>query len=129
MSAESIVAELLNVTAVKAVAPNIALEQLPQGTTYPALVYNCIYANTLDYICNHGKNNIARIQVNPLAQDMGTINLIHKAVKDAMVSFSSKQVAGLRMVSCTFYGFGPTSKDEQGIWTKPADYRIIFEQN
>jgi hypothetical protein len=128
MSAELIVATLLNVPAVKGAVQAIALEQMPQGTKYPAIAYNVVYSNTLDYLCAHGKNYMARVQINPLADSMIKVNELHKLIKTAMVSFQPKTVAGLKLTACTFYGYNSASKDEQGIWTKPADYRLIFEE-
>jgi hypothetical protein len=128
MSAELIVANLLNVTAINNAVEAVALEQMPQGSKYPAIVYNVVYANTLDYLCNHGKNYLARVQINPLADSMIKVNDLHKLIKTAMVSLQPKTVAGLKLTACTFYGYSAATKDEQGIWTKPADYRLIFEE-
>lgn len=127
MTAESIAAELLNDAEIKALVQQISLEELPQGTQYPALVYQAISANPLDYFCQHGKNMTARIQVNPVAKSMVTVNQIHMKIRERIVSFNAKTVAGTRLVSCIFYGHGPATKDDQGMWTKPGDYRIIFE--
>jgi hypothetical protein len=123
MTAEAITAALLEGLDV---GP-IALEELPQGTDYPALVYQVVSHNTMDYMCNHGKNQTARIQINPLAETVGKVNEIHELVKTALVSFSPRTVAGKRLVSCVFLSYGPITKDMRGIWTKPADYRIVFE--
>lgn len=128
MSAELIVANLLNVTAINNAVEAVVLEQMPQGSKYPAIVYNVVYSNTLDYLCNHGKNYLARVQINPLADSMIKVNDLHKLIKTAMVSFQPKTVAGLKLTACTFYGYSAATKDEQGIWTKPADYRLIFEE-
>jgi hypothetical protein len=124
---EQIVAQLLNNATVKAEASNIALAELPQGTDYPAIVYQAISVNTLDYLCQHGKNQTARVQVNALAKTMGKVNSIHEVVKTALVGFSPRVVAGKKLASVVFVGFGPIDKDEAGIWTKPADYRFTFE--
>jgi hypothetical protein len=128
MSAELIVANLLNVSAITSEVEAVALEQLPQGTKYPAIVYNVVYCNTLDYLCAHGKNYMARVQINPLADSMIKVNELHKLIKTAMVTFQPKNIAGLKLTACTFYGYTSASKDDQGIWTKPADYRLIFEE-
>jgi hypothetical protein len=123
MNAESMIASLL------APIPNvqIALEELPQDTDYPALVYQIVSLNTLDFICQHGKNQTARVQVNPLAETVAKVNELHELVKTALVGFAPRVVEGKRLVSCVFLGFGPITKDMRGIWTKPADYRIVFE--
>ena len=123
MTAEAITAALLEGVDVD----HIALEELPQGTDYPALVYQVVSHNTMDYMCNHGKNQTARIQINPLAETVGKVNEIHELVKTALVSFSPRTLAGKRLVSCVFLSYGPITKDMRGIWTKPADYRIVFE--
>lgn len=125
--AEEIAAELLNVQSIKDAVGQVSLAELPQGTEYPALVYQVISTNPLDYICLHGKNNTARLQINPLARNMGKINEIHNLVKKEITRFAPSHVAGCRLVSCTFFGFGPISKDDKGMMTKPGDYRIIWE--
>lgn len=127
MTAEQIAAALLDKPAIKALAGQISLAELPQGTEYPAIVYEAISSNPLEFFCNHGKNQTARIQINPIANSLVKVNQIHQVIKTEIVNFSAQNIAGARLVSCTFYGYGPASKDEQNMWTKPGDYRIIFE--
>lgn len=124
---EQIIHSLLDVEAVKAQASNIALAELPQGTGHPAIVYQVVSSIPMDYLCTHGKNQSARVQVNALAASMVKVNEIHEVIKTALIGFSPRMVAGKRLVSVMFMGFGPIDRTDAGVWNKPADYRFIFE--
>lgn len=129
MSAEVIADALLRawspVTAI--VAERIALNELPQGTTYPAIAYQVVSDIGVQYLNEKVSESFARVQVNPLAADPGALLALHAAVRGAMEG-SNKSIAGFRILSCRFEAFGPPDKDElTGMWTKPADYILIYE--
>ncbi|MGQ3001293.1 MAG: tail completion protein gp17 [Hydrogenophaga sp.] len=129
MSAETITDALLKAAApvVSAVDERIALEVLPQGSDYPAIAYQIVSDIGVQYLNEKVSESVARVQINPLAKDPGALLVLHAAVRGAMEG-SHKTIAGFRILSCRFEAFGPPSKDSlTGVWTKPADYILIYE--
>lgn len=126
---ESIIDELLRVSAVTAVVgPRIALVQLPQGSDYPAITYSPITDTAMQPLCGPSVATSARVQINPLAESMTAVNAIHALVKTAMQSDQTRTIAGKSLRYCRFIGYGPLSKDDfSGMWTKPADYMLMYE--
>lgn len=126
---EPVIRTLLSVPAVQAVAgQRIALHQLPQGSEYPALVYQVISSTCVQRLCAPGLTHISRVQVNPLAADMATVNTLHALACAALQSDVGRTVGATRVVACRLQGYGPPSKDEfTGMWTKPADYILHHE--
>lgn len=129
MNTESIVDALLRVFAITAVVgQRIALVQLPQGSSYPAIVYAPIMDDELGQLCGPSGAFKARVQINPLAPSMVTVNAIHALIREAMQSDQTRSVAGKSLRYCRLAGFGPVSKDDfSGMWTKPADYMLMYE--
>lgn len=127
---ENIVEALLNVPAVSgAVGVNVALQQLPQGAAYPALVYQVVSSVGWQTICSPTKTFSSRVQINPLASTVGGVNALHTIARAALESDTERTAAGLRCISCRFDGYGPPSKDDfTGMWTKPADYILSHEE-
>jgi len=124
---ENIVDALLRVPAITGAAA-LALVELPQGTEYPAVVYSVVSDVPMESLCGPATAFSARVQVNPLAASMTAINALHAAIKTAMESDVKRVVAGKAVRFCRLTGYGPTSKDEYtGMWTKPADYQILYE--
>lgn len=129
MSAEAITDALLRAAQpiTDAVGNRIALEQLPQGSEYPAIAYRIVSDIGIQYLSEKVSESIARVQVNPLAADPGALVALHATVRVAMEG-SNAAIAGHRILSCRFEAFGPHSKDGfTGMWTKPADYILIYE--
>lgn len=129
MNPEPIVDALLRAPAVAAVVgTRVALEQLPQGTAYPALVYRTVSVTPLDRLCAPAVASTSRVQVNPLARSMGEVIALHALVRAAVEGFAQRTVTGRRLVCARFEGLGPASKDEfTGVWTQPADYMLTYE--
>lgn len=129
MNAEPIADALLRVPGVTAVvAQRIALEQLPQGSEYPALVYRSISTAPVENLCTASAAHVSRLQINPMAATMAEVNALHILVRAALESDASRTAAGQRVMSCRFAGFGPVSRDEfTGVWTKSADYTLMHE--
>ena len=130
MNVEIIVGALLNAPAITAlVGDRKALAQLPQGTAMPAIVYQVIDAlprPNVNY-ASEPTMAVARIQINPLAQDIAKVKAIHSALRSVLDFKYNTIVAGKRVVSCRFSMLGPMDKDnEAGVWTQPADYIIIW---
>lgn len=87
MNPELVIAALLNVPGVTAlVGTRKAASQLPQGTTYPAIVYtvvSCVPEPNLDY-SNDAQLARARIQVNALARSVPELKSIQSAIRTAL---------------------------------------------
>lgn len=126
---EAVIHTLLSVPGTQAVVGNrIALEQLPQGSEYPALVYQVVSSTAQQRLCSAAATFTSRVQVNALAPDMGRVNSLHALVRAALESDAARTVGSTRVVSCRLQGFGPATKDDfTGMWTKPADYILIHE--
>jgi hypothetical protein len=129
MNPELIMDALLRAPAITAVVgTGVALEQLPQGAAYPALVYRTITVSPIDRMCSPSVTYTSRVQVNPLAQSMGQVLTLHALVRTAVEGFAQRTVAGRRLVCAKFESLGPASKDEfTGVWTQPADYILTHE--
>jgi hypothetical protein len=129
MSPEPIMDALLRAPAVAAVVgTRVALEQLPQGSAYPAVVYRTVTATPVSRLCTPGSTYTSRVQVNPLAHSMGEVLSLHALVRTAVEGFAQRTVAGRRLVCAKFESLGPASKDEfTGVWTQPADYILTHE--
>lgn len=124
---ENIVDALLRVPAITGTA-KLALVELPQGTTYPAVVYSIVSNVPEETLCGPALAFSARVQINPLAASMAAVNALHSAIKTAMESDTTRTVSSKAVRYCRLTGYGPTSKDEfTGMWTKPADYQILYE--
>ncbi|MBV7427278.1 MULTISPECIES: DUF3168 domain-containing protein [unclassified Acidovorax] len=111
------------------VGDRCALKQLPQGTGLPALVYQVITSNDNPYLDDESGVSVLRLQINPLAPDMPTVNLIHQAVADALMPVRDQVVAGKRVISVQSDGRAGVDQDQlTGAWTRPADYLVKFDQ-
>lgn len=130
MNPEAIVAAMLNQLAVTSlVSTRRALSQLPENTTYPALVYQVIDAVPQPVVnfAAVGQRAQARVQINPLATTVASVKEIHAAVRSVMDFKHQVTFAGKTVVSCRLDMIGPADKDEAtGIWTQPADYMLIW---
>ena len=100
MNAEPIADALLRVPGVTAVvAQRIALEQLPQGSEYPALVYRTISTAPVDNLCTPSAAHVSRLQVNPMAATMAEVNALHILVRAAVESDAPRTTAGRGLAS------------------------------
>lgn len=130
MNAEIIIASLLSDASIVAlVSTRRALAQLPQNSAYPAVVYNLIDGMPQPNVAyQHGAQRaFARIQINPLAQNIADIKAIHAAIRNVLDFKHQQTVAGKLIVSCRFDGMQPMEKDlDSNIWTQSADYILTY---
>lgn len=130
VDADALIAEsLLQTPGVAAlVGDRCALQQLPQGTDLPALVYQVITSTDTPYLDDESGVSVFRLQVNPLALDVPTVNHIHKAVAAALLPVRDQVVAGRRVISVRSEGRAGFDQDQvTGAWTRPADYLVTFD--
>lgn len=110
------------------VGDRCALRQLPQGTDFPALVYQLITSTDSPYLDDESGVSVFRLQINPLAMDMPTVNQIHKAVADAVLPVRGQVMAGKRVIRVQSEGRAGVDQDPlTGAWTRPADYLVTFD--
>lgn len=131
MSPEPIIDALLRVPGITAAVSgqSIALEQLAQGATYPAIVYRSVGTNAAYSRMDAPVNTYSsRVQINPLAASVAQVLSLHELVRAAVESAAVRTVAGRRLISARWAGLGPVSKDDfTGMWTQPVDYILIHE--
>ena len=129
MNVEQMVDALLRVHPITSVVQdNVALDQLPQGAGYPAVVYRAVSTIAVPGLCGPAQTYTSRVQVNPLAGSMGQVMTLQALARAAIEGFAVRTVAGRRLISARFEGLGPASKDEfTGVWTQPADYILMHE--
>lgn len=113
------------------VGKRVALAQLDQGTPYPALVYQLVSSNARPYLAGQqepGKTTF-RLQLNPLAKTINEITAIHAAARTLCMRLDGETVAGCRIIHVEAATVGNYDKDNAaGVWTRPADYLITFEE-
>lgn len=130
MNAEIIIANLLNSPTITALVSNRrALSELPQNTTFPALVYNIIDGIPEPNVAYQlgAQRAFARIQINPLALTIPEVKSIHAAVRNVLDFTHQKTVAGKNVISCRFDTIREMTRDiESGIWTQSADYILRY---
>lgn len=130
MSAKLIVAALLADSTITAlVSTRRALQQLPQNSAMPALVYNIIDEVPHPNIAyqNGAQRAVARVQINPLALTIGEVESIHAAVRSVMDFVHRTTVATRLVVSCRVELVGLTMRDnDAGLWTQPVDYLLDY---
>lgn len=130
MNAEIIIAALLNSAGITALVGNRrALGQLPQNTSYPALVYQLIDNMPLPNVAyqNGAQRARARIQINPLAQTVAEIKSIHAAVRNVLDFKHQQTIAGKLVISCRLEIMQPMEKDiDANIWTQAVDYILDY---
>jgi len=130
MSAEAIVAAFMNDASITAlVSTRKALAQLPQNTTFPALVYTVISLVPKPIVAYQttAQRARARVQINPIATTQASVIAIHAAVRAVMDFKHQTTVGGHIVVSSRLDMIGPIERDvDAGVWTQPADYQILF---
>lgn len=130
MNVELIIAAMLNDASITAlVGSRKALSQLPQNTTYPAIVYQVVDGRPEPHLNYSSEPQMARarIQINPIAASIGQVKEIHSALRSVLDFKHNTIVAGKRVVSCRFSMLGSMDKDnEAGVWTQPVDYVLMW---
>lgn len=129
MKPELIVTAMLDDVSISSlVGGRIAVTQLPQNTTFPALVITVISTlpePSVDY--RHEPRARSRVQINPIAATPAAVQAIHEAVR-ALLDFQHHvTAAGKTVVSSRLEMMGQLDKDnEAGVWTQPADYIVLW---
>ena len=127
MSAESIVAAWLTDSTISAlVGTRTALHELPQGTTYPNLVYSVI-SSVPDPLINYSGPQRAwsRVQINPQSLTLPELFAIHDAIRTLMDFKQAVTIGGKLVISSRVDTIGVVSKDVMTLaWTRPVDYKI-----
>jgi hypothetical protein len=130
MSAEQIISTwLADATITALVGSRRALSQLPQGTAYPALVYEVVTTTPRPHLnyATEPQEAMARVQLNPLAKDIATVKSIHSALRTLLDFKHNITIAGKTIISCRLGVIGLVEKDNDlGIWTQPADYMLRY---
>ncbi|NLX13015.1 MAG: DUF3168 domain-containing protein [Phycisphaerales bacterium] len=125
MNPEILIGSLLGSTAIKAlVSARVALGQLPDNTTYPAIVYQVVDAYPEPNVNFDGSQRArARIQINPIAATLAKVKAIHAAIRSELDFLHQETVLTKLIISCRFASLGPADRDtDAGLWTQPADY-------
>lgn len=130
MSIETIVATwLADATITALVGDRRALSQLPQNSTFPALVYQVVDMTPQPIVAYQttAQRARARVQLNPLAGTIAEVQAIHAALRALLDFKHNVVVAGKTIVTSRLELLGPTDKDnDAGVWTQPADYMITW---
>jgi hypothetical protein len=130
MNAEIVMASLLSAAGITAlVGTRRALGQLPQNTTFPALVYNLISNTPTPNVAYQvgPQRARARFQINPLALTVPEVKSIHAAIRTALDFKHQQIIAGKKVVSCRVSSVGLLERDnDAGVWTQPADYILEY---
>lgn len=128
MSAETLIAAWLTDSTITAlVGTRVALHELPQGTTYPNLVYHVISTVPDPIVAYQSAPQRAwsRVQINPQAATLAEVMAIHDALRTLMDFKHTVTVGGKTVISSRVDNYGPVSKDaETLVWTKPVDFKI-----
>lgn len=131
MNPEIIMANILSGTSIKdLVGTRVALGQLPDNTTYPAIVYQVVDAYPEPNVNYSGSQRArARIQINPIAATLAEVKAIHAAIRSELDFLHQETVLTKLIISCRFASLGPADKDtDAGLWTQPADYLLIWTE-
>ena len=128
MSAETIVAAwLTDATILALVGTRVALHELPQGTTYPNLVYTVLSTvpDPLIAYQTGPQRAWSRVQINPQALTLGEVMAIHDALRNLLDFKQSVTIGGKLVITSRVDTIGTVSKDVMTLaWTKPVDYKI-----
>ena len=129
MSIEAVFSSLLNVSGITTlVGANRAMVKLPQGATYPALVWTPISAVPEPPINAPAQSQLvrARVQVTALARTLAEVRQVQDAVR-AAVEYQHGSIAGTDVVSITRELIGPYDSDETArMWSQPVDFLVLY---
>ena len=73
------------------VGDRIALAELPEGSAYPALVYQVVSHTPSVRLCRQATSGQARVQINSIATDAVVMESVEKAALAALVTDTSRQ--------------------------------------
>jgi hypothetical protein len=128
MSAEAVAAALLGVPSITSQLAQVpALIRLPQGASYPAVIYDVTGGPVSPINAAAGAQLMhARIQVTVLARDLTALIAVHAAVRAAL-EFQSGVIGGARVVSVLRDLVGPGDEDQDAkVFMRPVDYTMFF---
>lgn len=116
---------------VQLVGTRIALAELPEGSAYPALVYQVVSQTPSVRLCRQANSKLNRVQLNAIATDAVVMESVEKAALAALVSDTSRQPVanGLHLRSVRAVGWGPWSRDgTAGVWTRACDLFVFTQE-
>lgn len=128
MHAEAVVAAML----AGFPGATVALEQAPQPSSYPLLIYTVISDYALASMCGPATTWQARVQINPVAAGPAAVNALHDQARALLQSFGQRSVGAHTVLACVHLSFGPWDKqpvsdhNTVSLWTKPADYMLTY---
>lgn len=128
MHAEDVVAAMLAGFA----DATVALQQAPQDSSYPLLIYTVVSDFALHTICQPGATWRARIQINPVAAGTDAVNALHDQARALLESYGQREAGAHTVLGCVHLGFGPWDKqpvsdqNTVALWTKSADYMLTY---
>lgn len=112
------------------VGTRIALAELPEGSAFPAVVYQVVSDTPPLRLCGQSTAGMARVQVNPLAVDAEDVGELQALVLAALLSDASRTVASVHVRSARLVGRGPWSHDQStGAWTRPFDLQVFYQMS
>lgn len=105
----------------------IALTQLPQDSSYPALVYQPVSDVPPTRLCQPATGGQGRVQVTALAHGAGAVNALLQQLRGQLEHHGPRSAGGSHILGCVFAGYGPPDFDNAtGISSKSADYLISY---
>lgn len=105
----------------------IALRQMPQGSTYPGLVYQSVSDVPPQRLCGPARGGSGRVQVTALAYGAGQVNALLLSLRAQIEHYGARSAGASHILSCIFAGYGPPDIDTvTGINSKSADYLISY---
>lgn len=102
-----------------------AFVRLPQGSEFPAVVYDVESSPVLVINAAAGPQLMrTRLQVTALGRSIGDVEAVRAAVREA-IKLTSGTVAGHRVVSVVpDVEMGADRDDEAGVWFRHSDYLL-----
>lgn len=105
----------------------IAMSRLPQGSSYPGLVYVPFDDQAPQRLCAPSPGGSGRVQVVALAQHAADVIALHRTLRAQLERYGKRQTANYTVLNCVFDRYGPPDKDDDtGVCSKPADYLITY---
>ena len=128
MNPEFIIGTWLTDASISAlVGDRVAAGQLPQNTTYPAIVYNTVDAFPEPNVAGPNDTQLAqaRIQFNPITVNKSGLKQISTALRTLLDFKHQVTIGGKLVISMRLIDIGPLERDlDAGLWTQPIDYRL-----
>jgi hypothetical protein len=129
MRPETVTRTLLNVPSITGiVGASLALAELPENSTYPAVVYNVVSDVPIPPINAQagGTINQCRMQITALARALSDVKAILEAARLAM-NWKSGNIGGVTVVSVIPAQYSPHGKDnEASVFYQSRDFVITY---